>query len=113
MKFTDYNSPEKAIINDHFKSIPYMDMWISSIVEGYIYGNFNVAYINEVEEASFTEKYTLRYGEKHGEYKRLYLDGKIKEEGSYYRGKEDGECFGMLFVPRKYYIKAKKENSLK
>ena len=28
-------------------------------------------------------------------------------------GKEDGECFGMLFVPRKYYIKAKKENALK
>jgi hypothetical protein len=38
MKFIDYNSPEKAIINTTFKSIPYMDMWISSIVEGYIYG---------------------------------------------------------------------------
>lgn len=25
-----------------------------------------------------------------------------------YRGKEDGECFGMLIVPRKYYIEAKK-----
>ncbi len=37
MKFIDYNSPEKAIINDHFKTIPYMDMWICSIVEGYIY----------------------------------------------------------------------------
>lgn len=28
-------------------------------------------------------------------------------------GKEDGECFGMLFVPRKYYIKAKQENAAK
>jgi hypothetical protein len=34
MKFIDYNSPEKAIINTTFKTIPYMDMWISSIVEG-------------------------------------------------------------------------------
>ena len=28
-------------------------------------------------------------------------------------GKEDGECFGMLYVPRKYYIKAKNELSRK
>lgn len=28
-------------------------------------------------------------------------------------GKEDGECFGMLFVPRKYYIKAKQEIAAK
>lgn len=28
-------------------------------------------------------------------------------------GKEDGECFGMLFVPRKYYIKAKQEMAKK
>ncbi|MFN6013622.1 MAG: hypothetical protein ACK47F_02910 [Flavobacteriales bacterium] len=25
-----------------------------------------------------------------------------------HRGKFDGECFGMLWVPRKYYIEAKK-----
>jgi beta-carotene 3-hydroxylase len=25
-----------------------------------------------------------------------------------YTGKEDGECFGMLWVPRKYFIEAKK-----
>jgi beta-carotene 3-hydroxylase len=25
-----------------------------------------------------------------------------------YQGKDDGECFGMLIVPRKYYIEAKK-----
>ena len=25
-----------------------------------------------------------------------------------YQGKEDGECFGMLLVPRKYYLEAKK-----
>ena len=25
-----------------------------------------------------------------------------------YRGKEHGECFGMLLVPRKYYLEAKK-----
>ncbi len=27
--------------------------------------------------------------------------------------KEDGECFGMLFVPRKYYIKAKNNQTIK
>ncbi len=26
-------------------------------------------------------------------------------------GKEDGECFGMLYVPRKYYLEAKKAKS--
>jgi beta-carotene 3-hydroxylase len=25
-----------------------------------------------------------------------------------YTGKEDGECFGMLWVPRKYFLEAKK-----
>lgn len=28
-------------------------------------------------------------------------------------GKENGECFGMLFVPRKYYKKAKQESIVK
>lgn len=30
-----------------------------------------------------------------------------------HRGKEDGECFGMLIVPKKYYIQAKKSYQLK
>ena len=30
-----------------------------------------------------------------------------------YRKKEDGECFGMLIVPKKYYIEAKKAHQLK
>ncbi len=36
-KFIDYKSPEKGIIKEKFTTIPYMDVWISSIVEGYIY----------------------------------------------------------------------------
>ena len=39
MKFIDYFSPEKEIIKEKFNTIPYMDVWISSIVEGYIYEN--------------------------------------------------------------------------
>ena len=35
MKLIDHKSPEKDIINDAFNSLTYMDMWISSIVEGY------------------------------------------------------------------------------
>jgi beta-carotene 3-hydroxylase len=30
-----------------------------------------------------------------------------------YQNKEDGECFGMLWVPRKYYVEAKKAFALK
>ncbi len=35
----DYKSPEKDIIKEKFNTIPYMDNWISNIVEGYIYEN--------------------------------------------------------------------------
>ena len=37
MKFTDYKSPEKEIIKEKFNTIPYMDVWVSNVIEGYIY----------------------------------------------------------------------------
>jgi hypothetical protein len=58
--FIDYKSPEKGIIKEKFNTIPYMDVWISSIIEGYIYEN-----VSKVNEYSGTkEEYMERYGKK-------------------------------------------------
>ena len=66
MKFTDHNSPEKSIIDNNFKSIPYMDMWISSIIEGYIYEVEEFEYLeneDEDEEGKDIKHFCLtRYG---------------------------------------------------
>ena len=87
MKFIDYNSPEKAIINDTFKTIPYMDMWICSIVEGYIYGK-----VDKVDIFGNRQEYTERYGKKEGEYKAWWDNGNLWIEEYYIDGKEEGEC---------------------
>lgn len=43
--------------------------------------------------------------------KSPYLKGLRKAHKVHHKhlGKEDGECFGMLYVPRKYFIKLTKE----
>jgi antitoxin component YwqK of YwqJK toxin-antitoxin module len=87
MKFIDYNSPEKEIIKEKFNTIPYMDVWISSIVEGYIYEK--VTKVNEYSGSK--EEYIERYGKKEGEYKMWHQNGKIKRQGYYKEGKEEGE----------------------
>ncbi len=87
MKFTDYNSPEKAILNEAFNSLPYMDMWISSIVEGYIYKK--VDKIDKEEESK--EEYILRYAKEEGEYKNWWGNGQLKAQCYYKDGKEEGE----------------------
>jgi antitoxin component YwqK of YwqJK toxin-antitoxin module len=86
MKFIDYKSPEKSIINEVFKTIPYMDMWISSIIEGYIYEN-----IIKVDKQGSKEEYNNRYGKKKGEFKKWYPNGQLREQGYYKEGKEEGE----------------------
>ncbi len=91
MKFIDYNSPEKAIINETFISLPYMDMWISSIVEGYIYEKVDKIY------KGYREEYTERYGKKEGEYKEWdrekdeHLYKQLSRQCYYKEGKLDGE----------------------
>ena len=87
MKFTDYKSTEKSIINYTFKSIPYMDMWISSIVEGYIYEK-----VDKLDNFGFREEYLLRYNKKEGEYKAWWDNGNRWIEEYYIDGKEEGEC---------------------
>ena len=86
MKFTDYFSPEKDIIKEKFNTIPYMDIWISSIVEGYIYEK-----VSKVDKKGCKEEYMERYGKKEGEYKMWYPNGKIWAQCYYKEGKLEGE----------------------
>lgn len=60
-KFIDYNSPEKEIIKDVFNTIPYMEIWIANIIEGYIYEK-----VSRIGEYGLKEEYTTRYGKKEG-----------------------------------------------
>lgn len=64
MKFIDYNSPEKAILKNVFKSISDMDMWICNIIEGYIYEK-----VDKKNKQGYREEYVLRYGKKEGNIK--------------------------------------------
>ena len=59
IKFIDYNSPEKEIIKNVFNTIPYMDVWIANIIEGYIYEK-----VIRINEYGFKEEYTTRYSKK-------------------------------------------------
>lgn len=79
-KLTDFKSPEKEILLHVFEDIPYIDKWIASLVENYIY-----AWV--IEDASFMLKqdkgilkYVMRYDKKHGPYEQWYTqcDGKIQ-----------------------------------
>jgi antitoxin component YwqK of YwqJK toxin-antitoxin module len=116
MKFIDYNSPEKAIINDHFKTIPYMDMWICSITEGYIYENVDRIFkINE--KNGYKEEYTERYGIKEGEYKQWWNKFQIWIKSHHKRGKLDGErkvwFYDGQIAIQEYYKEGKLEGEFK
>jgi len=85
----DYKSPEKSLIINTFNSLSYMDMWISSIVEGYIYEK-----VNKIDEKGYREEYTERYdGEKEGEYKKWKSgeNGQLYIQKYYKEGYLDGE----------------------
>ena len=86
MKFIDYNSPEKEIIKDKFKSIPYMDIWISSVVEGYIYKKVSL-----IDREGRGEVYTERYGSIEGECKAWYPDRNVWFISYYKGGNLEGE----------------------
>ena len=73
MKFIDHNSPEKAVINNTFNSLSYMDMWISSIVEGYIYEK-----VDKVDKNGIREEYMLRYGKLAGKGKQWWENGQLR-----------------------------------
>ena len=84
MKFININSPEKAIINNTFNSVSYIDMWISSIVEGY-------EKVDKVNQFGRREEYTKRYGKKEGEYRMWYSNGQLAFQYYYKDGDLEGE----------------------
>jgi antitoxin component YwqK of YwqJK toxin-antitoxin module len=87
MKFIDYKSPEKAVINNTFNLLSYMDMWISSIIEGYIYEK-----VSKVYKYGYREEYMSRYGKEEGEYKIWHYNGKLERQCYYKEGNLEGEC---------------------
>ena len=112
MKFIDYNSPEKDIIKEKFNTIPYMDVWISSIIEGYIYENVSrIVKIHTINGCK--EEYTERYGKKEGEYQKWWNKKQIWTKSSYKRGELDGAHTiwfyeGQIAI-QQYYKEGKKE----
>ncbi len=112
MKFTDHNSSEKAIINEGFKHIPYMDMWISSIVEGYIYEK-----VDKVNEKGNREEYITRYGKKEGEYKEWWNSGQLYCQCYFKEDKLEGEakewCENGQLWRLCYYKEGKEEGEYK
>ena len=137
MKFIDYFSPEKEIIKEKFNTIPYMDVWISSIVEGYIYEKaedpspsapnpkgVRGSSIDKIYKG-YREEYTERYGKKEGEYKEwyrgedehLYKNEQLSRQCYYKEGKLDGEykdwwSNGQLAC-QKYYKEGKLDGESK
>ncbi len=87
MKFIDCFSPEKDIIKEKFNTIPYMDIWISGIIEGYIYEK-----VKKVDRYGCKEEYIERYGKMEGEYKEWYPEGQLHCQRYYKDGKREGEC---------------------
>ena len=90
----DYKSPEKDIIKEKFNTIPYMDIWICSIIEGYIYG------IEDEEEYGgdyyIVHLYDIRYGVREGKYSVYtfndYTDVNVLIGTGYCKnGKREGE----------------------
>ncbi len=115
----DYNSPEKAIIKDAFNSLSYMDVWVCSIIEGYIYRKVNSknTYADKLVRFDYREEYTLRYDEFEGEYKRWRDNGQLLFQSYFKEGKREGECKwwnynGHLWC-QAYYKEDKKEGENK
>jgi antitoxin component YwqK of YwqJK toxin-antitoxin module len=112
MKFIDYNSTEKAIINNTFKSIPYMDMWISSIVEGYIYEK-----VDKTGGNGYREECMLRYGKLEGKGKQWWENGQLRIQEYYKDGKLEGEhkewWKNGQICQQEYYKEGKREGEAK
>ncbi len=117
MKLIDHNSPEKALLKDAFNSLSYMDLWVCSIIEGYIYKkiDWKKPYERKWFRYGYREEFTLRYnkiegelkgwwdngqlmyqyyfkgGRREGEGKMFYENGQIEYKSGFKRGKESGE----------------------
>ncbi len=81
----NHNSPEKALLKDAFSSLSYMDVWICSIIEGYIYKK-----VIEIEWGCRGE-YTTRYDKREGEFKWWRSNGQLALQYYFKNDKIEGE----------------------
>ena len=112
-KFENYQSPEKDILIEHFKTIPMMDKWIACIIESYIYAYVEKYYDN----GQLKCKYRTKFGEKDGEYKEWDCNGQLYTQTTYVNGKEHGEYNewygnGQLYI-QKTYVNGKEHGEYK
>ena len=118
----DHHEPhnKKAEKNDFFFLIFAIPSWLC-IMLGMIYGNPISVYIGYgiiayglcyvvVHEIFIHQRIKWLRNTNKPYFKAIRYAHKIHHK---HLGKEDGECFGMLFVPLKYYKKAILEKSLK
>ena len=118
----DHHEPhnKKTEKNDFFFLIFAIPSWLC-IMLGMIYGNPISVYIGYgiiayglcyvvVHEIFIHQRIKWLRNTNKPYFKAIRYAHKIHHK---HLGKEDGECFGMLFVPLKYYKKAILEKSLK
>lgn len=114
----DHHVPhsKKTEKNDFFFLIFAIPSWLN-IMLGLIYSNYICVYIGIgillygicyviVHDIFIHQRLKFLRNANTSYFKAIRFAHKIHHK---HIGKEDGECFGMLFVPRKYYIKAKNE----
>ncbi len=111
MKLINHNSPEKVLLKDAFNSLSYMDVWVCSIIEGYIYKKVIESFWRKRQE------YMLRYGKKEGKSVAWYEDGQLYAQLYYKDGKEEGETKhwypnGQLHI-QEYFKDGKREGEYK
>ena len=91
LKLIDYNSPEKDIILEVFKNIPFMDdKWIPSLIENYIYSTVREYYPCD-QGGSLNYEYIIKYGIRDGELKCWHHNSQLDCHMLYLKGKPDGE----------------------
>jgi len=86
MKFNNYNSDEYKILNELFNTMPLMDTNIANIIEEYIYSTVREYYSN----GSIKCEYRTKYGEKDGEYKVWWSNGRLWKQTHYIDDKRQG-----------------------
>jgi antitoxin component YwqK of YwqJK toxin-antitoxin module len=107
-KLIDYNSPEKAILNEVFIGIPFMDKWISSIIEEYIYSTVKEYYREGEHKGDLKREYRTRFGIKDGKYKEWWFDnGQLRVQTTFLNNEIHGDykCWynnGQLYEHTKF-----------
>jgi antitoxin component YwqK of YwqJK toxin-antitoxin module len=85
-KFVNYNSEEYKVLIEAFNKMHMMDNYIANIIEEYIYSN-----VKETNEEGYITEYRTKYGEKDGEYKVWFPNGRLSLQTTYVDGKIHGE----------------------